>query len=116
MELRILVINTMRETEESEGKVTRVFFPRRTFSTQCSLPTLPAGGQYRNFGNAQASRVSGLTLNGVNQYIDMGGLTSSDVQGAMTFAFRATQLSMNANYERIFDFDNGCGSSSIRPS
>ena len=37
------------------------------------------------------------------------------LQGAMTFAFRASQISVIANYERTFDFDNGCGSNAIFP-
>ena len=48
---------------------------------ECSLPTLPnANDAYRNFAaSTLATRTAGLTLNGVNHYIDLA-LSSSDVQ------------------------------------
>lgn len=56
--------------------------------------------------------IDGLVLNGVDQYVLLD-IENADLIGNLTVAFRATQLSAQANYERVFEFDNGCASNSI---
>ena len=55
-----------------------------------------------------------LTLNGVDQSGSISSVASNDITSEMTIAFKATQLSIShtssRDYERAFDFDNGCHS------
>jgi len=56
--------------------------------------------------------IDGLVLNGIDQYVLLD-VANADLTGNLTVAVRATQLSAQANYERTFDFDNGCGLNSV---
>lgn len=44
----------------------------------------------------------------------MAGFTNADLTPSLTIAFKATQISIARNFERVFDFDNGCGINSRR--
>jgi hypothetical protein len=52
-------------------------------------------------------------LNGKTDRITMAGFTNADLTPSLTIAFKATQISIARNFERVFDFDNGCGINSF---
>ena len=57
---------------------------------------------------------SELQLDGVSDRVDISSSFSNVQGGEMTWAFRAKQISINANYERTFDWDTGtCSAHSV---
>merc|ERR1712243_530955 len=51
-----------------------------------------------------------LNLNGVSDRVDVSDDFNTLQGGEMTFAFRATQKSIERNYERAWDWSSSCGS------
>jgi len=68
----------------------------------CTLTTRPF------FEHAQE-----LNLNGVSDRVDVSDDFNTLQGGEMTFAFRATQKSIERNYERAWDWSRSCGSAHV---
>jgi len=54
-----------------------------------------------------------LNLNGVSDRVDVSDDFNTLQGGEMTFAFRATQKSIERNYERAWDWSRSCGSAHV---
>jgi hypothetical protein len=61
-----------------------------------------------------ACAATGLTFDGTDDFVMLRPPEAIDEDGDVTIAIRANYRSIEANYERIFDFDTGaCGSKSF---